>query len=134
MTTTRRAAVRAARERRRKTSTQPLRPSIVTVRGPSRDRPRPGPVPRIVVRLTRSASAEIRAALEAARHATRDELDVAIEPVEALPGDAPFSLRLPWHPLDAHTGRVWDEGEALASFAAALEAALAPAPSEEAAR
>lgn len=126
MTTTRRATVRAARERRRKASTRPLRPPVAPVRGPSRDRPRLGPAPRIVVRLGRSASTEIRSAIEAVWLATRGELDVVIEPVETLPDGAPFSLRLPRHTLDANAGQ--EEGEALASFAAAFEAALAAAP------
>jgi hypothetical protein len=78
-----------------------------------------------VVRLARSATADVRAALEAARHATRAELDAVIEPVESLPDGSPFTLRLPWRPIDAPAGRTRDEVEAMETFAGAFEAALA---------
>ncbi len=128
MTTTRRAAVRAARARRRRAATQPTRPAVVPAPRPSRDpRGHPGHTPdrpRVIVRLGHGAPADVRAALEAARHATRAELDVVVEPVESLPGGSPFSLRLPWRPIDGSAGQARDEGETLAFFTAAFEAAL----------
>ena len=144
MTTTRRAAVRAARARRRRAATRPIRPPVAPVPRPSRDpRDHPGRVPvrpRIIVRLAHAAPADVRAALEVARHATRAELEVTIEPVASLPGGSPFSLRLPWRPIDGSAGRTWEDGEALGRFAAAFEAAFAagtdtasPTPRPEAA-
>ncbi len=128
MTATRRSAVRAARDRRRRAATRPIRPPVVTVHRPSHHRPGRDQRPRLIVRLARSVSMDVRTALEAARLVTAGEIDIVMEPVAALPGGAPFSLRTPWHPIDAPAGSTRDEGEAMASFAAAFETALQRGP------